>query len=1197
MLRIFICVLALLRTVAVSAQSVSVSSPANGSVVSGAIQFAVSLTSLPSTALVEYWLDGELFDTGHRRDAFQITYISHAYPDTTHTLYAVAKNALGTILATSSTISFQAVNAGGVLKLSLSGSPPYSGWLDFTITNSFTTGILCAVDGEPFTSVSTPNFQPSDINTTNDTITIPGHGLYSGKAVLIDANFTLDGQNVQSLVRWAIRVDESTIKLATSRANAIAGTAGDISTQGSGSNKYMTFAGGPFEGGTFSPESNAIDTSRLSDGTHILRCRSRVPVGSLNRTTNFATTTVNTTTGNVNITAHNLMTGRALTLSTTGSLPSGWTTSTTYYAIRIDDDNFKIATSLSNAQSGTALIPSTQGSGTHSWNITYSHPAYSRNADEGVYATDYQTTFVTSNGASANAGFRTGYYSIFKNSSQTASLTPLLVKADGSTATVTNTLPYYSSDLTSVATVSSSGVVTCAGTGTAKVTATYLGFKRIVYVHCDASTRFFHITKSGSTVIRSSYDAPTSIWLRTATGFDDREGAGKTVGALNSQTEAIRGGFNAVSFGFGGFTSQPSYAAAISPWNTRLAESMNSAGTNFAMVCTGDDWTDGTSIHKIVNNTPWSMQTYTTQVLNDLGDLGGCRFISFKDEVDGSWGPEATPNDTMGGPNWSQAVVTGCAATPCVGTITFTSNYTWGNGVGSIIRVYGATNTAMNRYYQITSQSGTSIAAKSTDLVNGTYNSSTDSSAHLVQIYAPYQRFNTLPCSPSVAVVAVLATATCTSHGLSNGMWLSLRGASDADLDNIYPITVVNSNSFTFPVQNVTDGTYASFTSVFRTLYPDITSDIFSSMKTVFQGTTGGRPVPAMAGETIQGNQNSWSTAPFSDVTVRNVTSIFYAGRNKTTLRELQATRVEFPGRQTGRSIDQAHFLIVSWSLEQYLKQLPGGCNFQPGVDQIEVPSLDYKFPSAAVMSALSLGYSGVKLYAWRSKDNFDFDCTYAVDQYNEPSARTQWQPSMESGNLSVARSVGRAFRLIKRFEKYALSPNISPIDLGPDMVVGAKERTGEGRLLIITNYSDIPRTETIDITGLKYGLTNAVYSLRYNNLSFTTLADGASYTGTWQSGETKVLFFPATAREGAFQTAIIKVDPASVSGGSSVVLSGNHIWSDYIGASPVDCGTTGQCSVPWDPALGDFFYRYQILNSSGAVISESSGEMRLTTN
>lgn len=67
----------------------------------------------------------------------------------------------------------------------------------------------------------------------------------------------------------------------------------------------------------------------------------------------------------LNNSPHPIETGDRVQFTTTTTLPSPLTTSTDYYAIRVDDDSFRVATSLSNAISGTNVALTDAGTGTH----------------------------------------------------------------------------------------------------------------------------------------------------------------------------------------------------------------------------------------------------------------------------------------------------------------------------------------------------------------------------------------------------------------------------------------------------------------------------------------------------------------------------------------------------------------------------------------------------------------------------------------------------------------------------------------------------------------------------------------------------------------------------------------------------------------------------------------------------------------
>ena len=81
-------------------------------------------------------------------------------------------------------------------------------------------------------------------------------------------------------------------------------------------------------------------------------------------TTSTVTITI-ATPGVVTWTAHGLMTGNRLQLTTTGALPTGLTASVTYWVVVIDANSFSLATSLVNAAAATRITTSGTQSGTH----------------------------------------------------------------------------------------------------------------------------------------------------------------------------------------------------------------------------------------------------------------------------------------------------------------------------------------------------------------------------------------------------------------------------------------------------------------------------------------------------------------------------------------------------------------------------------------------------------------------------------------------------------------------------------------------------------------------------------------------------------------------------------------------------------------------------------------------------------------
>jgi microcystin-dependent protein len=100
------------------------------------------------------------------------------------------------------------------------------------------------------------------------------------------------------------------------------------------------------------------------DGTAVSRSTYAALFAELVLSKGTATMTI-ATPGVVTNTAHGIYTGEGVYFTTTGALPTGVTANTLYYAIRVDANTFRLATSLANAVAGTAITTTGSQSGTH----------------------------------------------------------------------------------------------------------------------------------------------------------------------------------------------------------------------------------------------------------------------------------------------------------------------------------------------------------------------------------------------------------------------------------------------------------------------------------------------------------------------------------------------------------------------------------------------------------------------------------------------------------------------------------------------------------------------------------------------------------------------------------------------------------------------------------------------------------------
>lgn len=155
-----------------------------------------------------------------------------------------------------------------------------------------------------------------DVDITNNQITV-GQNIATGTPVQISSTSGVPTGLTAGTTYYAINVSSTVIKFATTALNATNGVAVDITTIA----PVQTFA-----------------TGAVNTGTDII--------------------TLGTTSA--------LATGMPIRFTSTTTLPTGLSAGTTYYAIVLSSTTIKVATSVANAEAGTAVDITAVGSGTHS---------------------------------------------------------------------------------------------------------------------------------------------------------------------------------------------------------------------------------------------------------------------------------------------------------------------------------------------------------------------------------------------------------------------------------------------------------------------------------------------------------------------------------------------------------------------------------------------------------------------------------------------------------------------------------------------------------------------------------------------------------------------------------------------------------------------------------------------------------------
>lgn len=219
-------------------------------------------------------------------------------------------------------------------------------------------------------------------STTTDNITVTAHKFGTGQAVTYsNGGGTAPAGLTTGNVYYVIKVDANTLRLASSLANAMAGTQVNITAVGVGTAHSLT------------PYYNAI--------------------------TGLTASTITTPANTITIAAHGFNTGEVVTYANGGGTSiTNLTTATNYYVTRLTSSTFKLSTTLANLVAGTYIAT---GSGT---GVGAAHSFTSTNSLNATYLSD--------NGSMAFINIK-----VPLNALVTEALADVLVKGNATGATCT----------------------------------------------------------------------------------------------------------------------------------------------------------------------------------------------------------------------------------------------------------------------------------------------------------------------------------------------------------------------------------------------------------------------------------------------------------------------------------------------------------------------------------------------------------------------------------------------------------------------------------------------------------------------------------------------------------------------------------------------------------------------------------------
>jgi hypothetical protein len=235
--------------------------------------------------------------------------------------------------------------------------------------------------------------------------------------------------------------------------------------------------------------------------------------------------------------------------------------------------------------------------------------------------------------------------------------------------------------------------------------------------------------------------------------------------------------------------------------------------------------------------------------------------------------------------------------------------------------------------------------------------------------------------------------------------------------------------------------------------------------------------------------------------------------------------------------------LLVTAMGDGYTKLGPG-TSFTPGQDAIEIDGATPLAIAPQIMYAVARGMAGVRVYGYDSP-------AWKNQRATSPVGSGGMQQGTDPFGLGQDRwaAMSAAFNLIQRLEADLLQPQTNAIDLGPDIVTGAKQGSASN-VLIAINFAESARTETVNLQPYLYANASSVerYRIIEADVFADTIAASATVQETFQPGETVVWVFRPSATVVTVKT--VAAPAISPSGGTFTSSAVVTISSSVSGAT-----------------------------------------------
>jgi len=215
--------------------------------------------------------------------------------------------------------------------------------------------------------------------------------------------------------------------------------------------------------------------------------------------------------------------------------------------------------------------------------------------------------------------------------------------------------------------------------------------------------------------------------------------------------------------------------------------------------------------------------------------------------------------------------------------------------------------------------------------------------------------------------------------------------------------------------------------------------------------------------------------------------------------------RQAFYERQSVLMLDRPQLLLDSVAGPFYTKKTEGASYYSPVKDDLEQPGASGATIVSSMMTAAALGAAGVRLYFFENTDeergraNAKLGAmlqTGVNPTSTDPLVRENWRAISYAGNA------------LKMLAPYLFGEAQSSPAYGRNIMTSVRQGSN-GRMLMIVNDNDWPRSIRIDFRPYSRGKSIVKYTISDGGTTKTGIADSTDETVTLGPGESAVYLFP----------------------------------------------------------------------------------------